>query len=656
MSKYKVLRINVVEKKWTLAEYDLGDVLGPIDVGIRIHKELESWRKDVFDPSNAVILGTGVFAGSKLFGSHRIVTVFRSPISGGIHVSEMGGAAYRFLGSGVNAVSVEGRSSDPALVFIRGDENGLKEVSIETLSTEKLNEIYKGYGGYIGAYALEKYIIDTYWDFISSSKARPIVVGPAAYKTVFGALVSIDVDFVRKTLAIGSEDFAARGGPGSVLAQAHNVAAIIVGGNYKPRLPKVLEESAELTNYLRNVLGKDYVSSVNEATVKYRYDASIGAGGTFGVNYPHYRDLLPMFNYNTIYLHKTVREKIVNAVLTHLWKPVKEETFDKAKTWATCGEPCPAACKKVWRGKKLDYEPSNALGPFIGVFKIELVTKLIDLVDQLGFDAIEIGHVIAWLFEATYRGLLKPEELGISSKPIFDPMLLNIDELSVNAKLAEELLINLVEGRTEILRIVAQGIRRAAKELDKLFEERVKKLGTRFEDIVVYQPYGNYWYMTPNLYWTPGFLISLPVTGKYWTNYTTTFTEPEDFGKTAAIRIIKEVEVSNAGFCRFHRGWAEKALPKLYEALGLKVNLDEYAKKLYKEITEYNIKAGALPRLIEGERSKDVIATLANEFMSDQWIKKFTANKDAAVREWVERALKVVVEQLGLPEELYKQI
>jgi len=654
--KYTVLRLDVGSKKWALSNFYVGEVLGPIDVGIRIHNELESWNKDVFSSANALVLGSGIFAGSKLFGSHRLVAVFRSPETGGMHVSEMGGAAYRFIGCGAHVVSIEGKSSEPTIVFVKGDEKGVRDISIESIDMFKLNEIYRGYGGYIGAYALEKYLVDTYWDVISTLKARPIVVGPAALRTIYGALVSIDIDFTNKKLVMGSEDFAARGGPGSVLAQAHNVIAIIAGGNYKPELPRQLTDLAELSKFMKGILSRDYASAVTEATIKYRYDPSIGAGGTFGVNYPHYRESLPLFNYNTIYLHKAMRKRIVDLLLEHFWKPVKEESFDKAKTWTTCGEPCPAACKKIWRGKKLDYEPSNGLGPWIGVFKIELTAKLIDLADQLGFDTITIGHVIAWLLEAVYKGLLRPQEVGLSENPRFDPMLLNIEELAINARLAEELMLNLIEWKTEVLKVIAKGVREAARKLDEMFMDRVKRLGIRFEDLIVYQPYGEKGYMTPNYYWTPGFLLPLPVTGKYWTNYTSTFTEPEEFGKTVAIRIIKEVEISNAGLCRFHRGWAEKILPKLYEVLGVKIDLDQHAKTLYQQITEYNIKAGAKPRVVEGEKAKDVIALLASELGVEEWSSKFSSNRDAALREWIRRAINAIAVQLGLPEEWYKEL
>ncbi|MEM3980214.1 MAG: aldehyde ferredoxin oxidoreductase C-terminal domain-containing protein, partial [Ignisphaera sp.] len=356
----------------------------------------------------------------------------------------------------------------------------------------------------------------------------------------------------------GREDFAARGGGGSVLAQAHNVAAIIAGGSWKPKLPEPLIDLVKLNEFYKKLTGTDFVSAVNKATTKYRYDESLGAGGTFGVNYPHYRELLPLFNYNTTYVPKHIKKKLVEILLENFWMPFVEETFIKSKSWETCGEPCPAACKKIWRGKKVDYEPFNALGPFIGVLKLDVVAKNVDLGDQLGYDLITLGHVVAWLLEAVYKGLLKPEEIGLKDVPNLDPTALNVDLWLKNAELAKELINNLLEKKTNVLKLVAEkGLRYAAKELDNLYKHRVEKSRVKFEDLVVYVPYGEDGYMTPTFYWTPGVILPLAISGKYLTNYTPTFSEPEEFAKTVIIRITKELAIENAGFCRFHRGWLE---------------------------------------------------------------------------------------------------
>ena len=352
---YRVARIDVETKSYNIAEYSFSEVLGPIDLGLKIHRQLGSWKYNVFDSHNALVLGAGPFAGSAIFGTHRLVAVFRSPESGGLHFAAMGGAAYKFIGCGAHAISIEGKSSKPSILLIESDDAGNVKIRFDHITPEELEKIYSGFGGYIGAFALEKYLMEQYWDFIKNVKARPIVVGPAAYKTIYGALVSVDIDYEKKSFVSGREDFAARGGGGSVLAQAHNVAAIIAGGTWRPKIPETLRNLAEFIKYFKQTTGLDFIPSVNKATVKYRYDETIGAGGTFGINYPHYRVLVPLFNYNTIYLPKYIRAKLVDMLLKEFWMPFVEECFIKHKAWETCGEPCPASCKKVWRGKKTDY-------------------------------------------------------------------------------------------------------------------------------------------------------------------------------------------------------------------------------------------------------------------------------------------------------------
>lgn len=66
------------------------------------------------------------------------------------------------------------------------------------------------------------------------------------------------------------------------------------------------------------------------------------------------------------------------------------------------------------------------MGPFIGNYVFEEAVPLVDLIDQYGLDAIEMGgHVVAWVFDSIEHGLLRPEEVGLSDKPVFDPMRFN---------------------------------------------------------------------------------------------------------------------------------------------------------------------------------------------------------------------------------------
>ncbi|WP_069807293.1 aldehyde ferredoxin oxidoreductase N-terminal domain-containing protein [Vulcanisaeta thermophila] len=599
----KVLSIDLGINSWSIKEIE---AQGPVSLGVKLHWDSKSWRLDPLDPQVPFIIGMGPFVGGKLPGFHRLIAVFKSPMTRTIHVAALGGAAYKFMGSGVDAIVITGRSREPTALFISSD--GVEVVGIKPVFE---------YGGYRGAYALTKYLLDEYRKFFIKYNARAVVIGPGAVSTYNGALVSIDVDPRRGSFKPGAEDFAARGGPGSALFQGHNVAAIVAGGRYGARYPGVVDASL-INRIIMEQFKKPFIQVMSEKTVKYRFDPSMGTGGTFGVNYPHYRELLPLFGYKSIYLPKEERIRHVNAIIKLFWEPFNNEVFGKAKTWYNCGDfGCSVVCKKVWRGKKVDYEPFHAMGPFIGNYMFEEAVRLVDEVDQYGLDAIEMGHVVAWIFDAVEQGLLEPEEVGLSGKPVFDPLRFRPEvDSRLNAKLASEVLRGFVERSTEVLRIIAEsGIRVAARKLDEVFHDRVVRVGKSFRDLVVYAAYGEDGYMTPNLYWAPGMVAPMYVLGRYWTNYTPTFMDPRDFAKSSLERAIAEALIDDAGLCRFHRGWAEPILGKLYvEITGMKPNTN-----LYREIAEYSIKAGAEPRPWEGERTRDLVSTMAREIGSREW-------------------------------------
>ncbi|MCG2869761.1 MAG: aldehyde ferredoxin oxidoreductase [Vulcanisaeta sp.] len=599
----KVLWIDLDRNSW---ETRIIDAPGPVSLGVRIHRELKTWGMDPLDPRVPLIIGMGPFVGGKMPGFHRLIITFKSPMTRTLHVSALGGAAYKFMGSGVDAIVLVGKASSPVVVFVSSDGVEIRNV----------NPVFR-YGNYKGAYAFTKYLLDTYRDFFVKYNARAIVVGPAALSTYNGALVSIDVNPARGEFRPGAEDFAARGGPGTAMARGHNVVGVVAGGSYGARYAKVTDLGL-INRITMDAFKKPFMQVMGEKTIKYRFDPSVGAGGTFGVNYPHYRELLPLFGYKSIYLPREERIRHVEAILRLFWKPFVDEVFVKSKSWYNCGDfGCSVVCKKVWRGKKVDYEPFHAMGPFIGNYIFEEAVPLVDLIDQYGLDAIEMGHVVAWIFDAVDNGLLQPGEVGLSDSPIFDPRRFNPEvDSRKNARLARELIEGFVEGSTEVLKLIAEnGIRVAARKLDEVFHDRVLKVGKSFRDLVVYAAYGADGYMTPNLYWAPGMVAPMYVLGRYWTNYTPTFMGPEDFAKSSLDRAIAEALIDDAGLCRFHRGWAEPILDKLYaEITGMQPNRD-----LYREFAEYSIKANAQPVPWEGERARDLVSTMAREVGSREW-------------------------------------
>jgi glyceraldehyde-3-phosphate dehydrogenase (ferredoxin) len=604
----KILKVDAGNRSFSIEEVKLEeDVLGVVDYGVKLHYEVyKSYEVDVFSPRNVLVAGCGPLVGSGAFGTHRMTFVFRSPQTLGLHVSTMGGACYQFIRTGLDGFVIEGWSEEPVLINISGDGSNVKVDFIE-LSWEKLWSLWRGYKGLKGTEALTAYVLET----LEPKPLRVLVTGPAAARTIFGGIFSYVIDRGEISPVV---DSASRAGGGTVMLRVHGVAAIAFRGDAPRR--GVLSQK-DVDEISRHILKQPYASAAVSATVKYRFDPKLGTGGTFGVNYIHYRDLLPFFGYNTVYISKAARLRILDVILKHLWKPIQMDVFEsKEKPWRTCGEPCPAVCKKIWRNVKVDYEPSNALGGLIGVAKAEHVIQLIKLVDELGIDAIEAGHIIAWLFDLLYRGMLLPEEVGVSGRPFFDPISYTAEQSEVNAKLAREILEGLVEHKTELLKMIAlNGLRAAAKALNERYRSRTRIYGLGYHDLLVYAAYGDKGYMTPNLYWAPGLIAPLPVPGRYWSVYSATIPrDPKEFAEMIRARIVNEYLVDNAGICRFHRRWAEKILEELYSRiLGVKVNLVEHARKIIGLIMEYRIKAGAEPKPWESRKSVDLLVSLASE-------------------------------------------
>ncbi|MEZ0248193.1 MAG: aldehyde ferredoxin oxidoreductase N-terminal domain-containing protein [Thermoproteus sp.] len=622
------MRVAFIDLEGNTVEVKEVEAQGPVSLGLKVHEDVESWRLDPLSPRSPLVVGMGRFVGGRLIGTHRIVAVFKSPMTRGLHASALGGAAYKMMGAGIDAYVIVGKAQGPVVILS----------SQEGVRIEPVNPVYD-YQGLKGAYAFTKYLYDAYREFFVKNNARAVVVGPAAWSTYNGALVSIDIN-PKGEFSKGAEDFAARGGPGTVAAQGHNLAAIIAGGKARARY-QVVSDIHKVDEIAKVKLKKNYLEALQEKTIKYRFDPGLGTGGTFGVNYVHYRDLLPLFGYKSIYMDREERIRHVDAILRLFWKPFNELVFEKARSWYNCGEPCPVTCKKVWQGKKVDYEPFHAMGPFIGVYTFEDSVGLVDQIDAYGLDAIEMGHVTAWLFDAVEHGLLAPSEVGIGDRPAFNPAEFKPEvDSKRNAKLAGELLRAFVEGGGEAVELTARlGIRRAARELDKKFADRTAKAGVKFKDLAVFVAYGEDGYMTPNFYWAPGMVAPMYVQGKYWTNYNPTFMPPEEFAKTAYDRAVMEALIEDAGICRFHRGWAEPIVEDLFKLTGWQLD-----RGVYKKFAEYSIKAGADPRPWESKRAMDVVSTMARELGAKDW--KFDSYE--AYMEWWRRYKDALDKLLGI--------
>ncbi len=617
---------------------------GVLEAGVILHTEHETWNYPPLHKRNIVVLGKGPLTGLGLFGSHRLTFVFRSPISHGLHASSMGGAGYWLMRTGLDLIIVSGFSTSPCLVFIEYLKSKGLEVYYHCIEDSELWRIYNNYEGLKGTRGLHRYIAKIILKDKNLRNYRMLLVGPSSWKTIIGGVFSwVDNG---KGYPSPVQDSASRGGAGSVLAQAHGLAGIIVGGDLEV-VNKEKAESAKRT--AERILGKKLTSAIMESTSKYRYDPKLGTGGTFGVNYYVYRELVPALAYNTIYMSRTVRLHVHKQIMKYFWKPFQQKVFEAMKKpWFTCGEPCSVACKKVVDNVKLDYEPAHAMGPMIGVIELESSMKLVENTDDYGIDAIEAGHIIAWLFDSMEKGLLEPRELGLKNNPSLDPLTLSPETSRINYMIAEKILDSIVETNGEIYALIGRhGARYAAKILDELYDSIVKRRGYSFKDLLVYAAFGTSGYMTPNYYWSPGMIAPLFVLGRYWTNYSPTYNDPEHYAESSVSRAINEMIIDNAGICRFHRKWISKVIDALYsEVLGADVDLEQRMMETYKLIAGYNIRADAEPVPWESLKTMDIVATIASEIGVKEWEGKVGDRE--VLLEWWNRFYTRVKEIIGL--------
>ncbi|MEM4819244.1 MAG: aldehyde ferredoxin oxidoreductase N-terminal domain-containing protein [Nanopusillaceae archaeon] len=548
----RVLFIDVGKKESKVKIIENPKIKGIIDLGIYLHmNEYTSYKYDVFDEKNVVVIGSGKYPYG---GAQRGIIIFRSPLHGGIHISTLGDIGEYIKIADLDSIVIEGKAEKSTFIIIDNenvlflDEEIPKNIfeKFEDLKN-KLKEIYE------------------------EKRFRILLVGLASKNTKYGSIISPRNDKPEIVSVAG------RGGAGSILFKAHNVVGLSIGGNKK----------YEMVQY--------DVKKVSEATKKYRED------GTFRGNYPHLRGNLPYFNFQNIYLNQEERENLYKKYIDSIL--LKDYYFSSD----TCGEKCLAICKKVEDGVKIDYEPANGLGPFIGIFNRNLVKDLIKTADNYGFDSIYLGYILGLLFEAASKGRIDLKNFGLEENPMLDLNKYDQDYSEKNYRIAKYLIEKIANGEIKIL---GENIRKIAKEF-------------KIDDLAYYIPFGDEYDMTPNFYWTLGLLLPTIVPGKYYSDYKFIGKLPEEYAKICYDRTLYEYTIDNYGICRFHRIWIESDILKMEDL--------ENSKYWIGKIIEYRKLSNAEPRYWESKRVIDSVRNLLKEFNInispeeywDRWYKKY---------------------------------
>ena len=611
MTFLKVLIIDAASGFYRMERFRLGHFFGPVDLGLHLAGKYQSLN-----------FGGGILAGSVFPGANRMIFTGFSPCWGSFYISSMGGAALVFDNLGVNLVCIVGKSPQPAVLYLNRVHG--EEIQLELLPVDPATVWREGRGG---LYAMMNFALDRFGSRYAN-QPRVLAVGPAAGATDIGALASAPIKDGRISFV---DTWAGRGGLGSKLFQEHGLTAVIYGGTFIDddfRDRKVADEWF-VQKYQKKLSAKDF-----EATTKYRFDPKFETGGTFGVNFATLAGRMISFNYRSIYMDEQERLDIHQKfVLEHYLRQFNEETI-KTKSFRNCGEPCSAVCKKMNGEYKKDYEPYQTMGPLIGIFDQRAAEKVNHYADMLGFDAISVGGVLAWLMECLADSLLSPKELGVKRRPVFTVPGFSLEtDSGHNADLAVDLLDSIIQGRGVL--DLAQGARKFARRLSR---EKGRAVLDRF----LYIANARKGWMVPNQYWTPGALSPMPIMGKYYMDYGHDFYPPRELGRRNARRMKAELILDNMGVCRFHRGWAEEMVPEIIDSLyGLK---NVYLENVSITASRINSRNAAI--FWEPKRNRDFIHNFLRRQKGiegqkdrdlDKWLEYFDRDKDeAALDFWFE--------------------
>jgi len=360
---------------------------------------------DPLGPENILLFSCGLLTGTAAPASARLHINARSPLTGLLGSSNIGGNfGARLRSSGIQSLIIRGKSPEPVYLWIDGDKIEIRNArSIWGLDTWETDEQLK--------------------TKLGSEKLEIMTIGPAGENgTLFGCIMT-DRDHA-----------AGRTGMGTVMG-SKNLKAIVV----KEPKKKILFRASE---------------NGHEAIKRYIWQMK---------NSPHYKDIkkhggagyVKWADNLGILATRNFRENTFEAA-----GQIDGKNLEKNITRTRGCYRCPVRCKAELefpegklKGRKAvrpEFEPMLSLGSRCGLTDLDTLVYLDNLCSRLGMDSISAGGAIAFAMDLFDRGILTPEDTG-------GP------DLSWGNGEAMEVLIRQMAAGEGFGGILAKGVRQAAR-------------------------------------------------------------------------------------------------------------------------------------------------------------------------------------------------
>jgi aldehyde:ferredoxin oxidoreductase len=410
----KILRVNLTNGAISIDEHDdswyrryMG---GAAMSAYYLLTEVEPGA-DPLGPDNLLVMLPGVVTGIPVSGNARSGVGARSPMTGGIGKSEVGGHFNAELKhAGFDGIVFQGQSPKPVYLWIKDGVAELRDAGhLWGKSVLETDEALKAETG-------ERF-------------ARTAIIGPAGERMVRFACILHDL-----------KDSAGRGGMGAVMG-SKRLKGVVVRGKTPP--PYADPETIKL-------LGKEMAEA---APTKARGFHEYGTGGAMTAY--NLAGNIPTRNFQDGYFENI--------------EPITAVTLkDTIRIGMEACYACAVRCKKVvkvdepWvadpRYGGPEYETIGAFGTSCGVDDLKAVARAHHLCHQYGMDTISAGTTIAFAMECYERGILTQADT---------------DGLELTWGNAEAMLklLEMMGERQGIGDLLAEGTKRAAEKLGRGAED-----------------------------------------------------------------------------------------------------------------------------------------------------------------------------------------
>jgi aldehyde:ferredoxin oxidoreductase len=321
-------------------------------------------KVDPLGPENLLCIMNGPLSGTRAKMSGRLAVVTKSPLTGTVTDSHMGGwTAAKLKWAGFDGLLIKGASEKPVYLLVKDGEVSIHDASdLWGKTTHEVHRILRERHG---------------------EEADVMAIGPAGE------------NLVRFANWINNDGRAAgRGGTGAVAGSKKLKAIVVVGKQDsmpQPKDPELWREADRLASAT--------INDPKNVTAPKKGGLSL-YGTNVLMNITNVMGALPTFNAQHTCIEGA--EKISGEY-------IREHRLIKDNTCHAC----PVACKKMVevhvdgktiRFESYEYESAWALGAHAGHTDTDWTGYAIYLCNAYGMDTIEAGNAIAVLMEATEKG------------------------------------------------------------------------------------------------------------------------------------------------------------------------------------------------------------------------------------------------------------